>query len=172
MQNDYLTYSQLSAFGITGDLIRKWKSRNQLDSLKVGDTEYVRWSSVPERTRSKYSQEEINRICNSYMYEEQSRLQYNSVYMGMRSAYDRNGLRYRDFYTKMEYHRIRLRNTRKNMPCGLIFWTPTTVRMDRNTRLMKHGGLITISFPIRNAAGRLSARRSPKLVIKAFPASS
>ena len=100
MTNDFLTYRQLAAIGVSGELIRQWKSRDQLDSLKVGDTEYVRWSSVPGRTRSKYSQEEINRICNSYMYEEQSRLQYNSVYMGMRSAYDRNSLRYHDFYTE------------------------------------------------------------------------
>ncbi|MFT0227521.1 hypothetical protein ACMSFO_07875 [Bacteroides thetaiotaomicron] len=98
MRDAYLTYSQLAAMGVSGELIRQWKSRDQVDSLKVGSTTYVRWSSVPERTRSKYSQEEINRICNSYMYEEQSKALYNSIRFGMQNAYERDYLRYRGIY--------------------------------------------------------------------------
>lgn len=103
MTDAYLTYSQLAAMGVSEELIRQWKTRDRVDFLKVGSTTYVKWSSVPERTRSKYSQEEINRICNSYMYEEQSKTLYNSIRFGMQNAYERDFIRYRGIYIEQGF---------------------------------------------------------------------
>lgn len=103
MTDAYLTYSQLAAMGVSGEQIRQWKTRDRVDFLKVGSTTYVKWSSVPERTRSKYSQEEINRICNSYMYEEQSKTLYNSIRFGMQNAYERDFIHYRGIYIEQGF---------------------------------------------------------------------
>lgn len=98
MNNGYLTYGQLAVMGVSGATIRQWRSRGQVDTLEVGKTTYVKYSSIPQRTRNRFTPEEISKASSSYMLESQPDLLYNSICMGMKSASDHDFIRYRGIY--------------------------------------------------------------------------
>ena len=101
MKDIYLTYDQLSLLGISDNLIWQWRFQERVEFLKIGDVDYVGYTSIPQATKNKLDFQVVQ-----WLYDNQHRQSgnlYESILIHMYNAYNYGFTTYLDVYRKMGY---------------------------------------------------------------------
>lgn len=101
MKDIYLTYDQLSLLGISDNLIWQWRFQERVEFLKIGDVDYVGYTSIPKATKNKLDFQVVQ-----WLYDNQHRQSgnlYESILIHMYNAYNYGFTTYLDVYRKMGY---------------------------------------------------------------------